>query len=329
MSRTLRPFLLAVACSWLLLLATSVYLARLHPHSSWLFTAALPAFLLESLFYLAAMFEETRAWFARVRPRRTQGALLWISALLPYLVFSLAAGTFQRNAFYLLAVLAAVFSFFYAYAPRRAAYDLGFLVIAAAPIMERVFRRIYQSPDDHLRIDILGHLMWIRVGILALLVLREWDPGPLTLWPRPAEWRIGLLWYAAVLVPIAAVALALHDVRFAPLHEAWWRVAAIALGTFLGMLWVVALAEELFFRGLIERALYDRWPSPVLAVLVSAAIFGAAHLWFHPFPDWRRSIVATVLGIACGIAYLQTGTIRAPMVTHACLVATWRVFFTS
>jgi membrane protease YdiL (CAAX protease family) len=169
--------------------------------------------------------------------------------------------------------------------------------------------------------------MWIRLGVMALLVLREWDPGPFSFWPCLNEWRIGLLWYAAVLAPIVVVALGIHDVRFAPLHQTWWRVVVIGMGTFFGVLWVVALAEELFFRGVIERALYDNWRSPALAVVISAVVFGCAHLWFHQFPDWRRAVVATILGIACGIAYVQTGSVRAPMVTHAFVVATWRVLF--
>jgi membrane protease YdiL (CAAX protease family) len=136
-----------------------------------------------------------------------------------------------------------------------------------------------------------------------------------------------VLYYLAVLAPIIFVATALHDVRFAPLQDVWWRFAAVAITTFLAMLWVVALAEELFFRGVIERALYDHWRSPVLAVFLSAIIFGAAHLWFHQFPDWRRAVVAAVLGLACGVAYVQTGSVRAPMVTHALVVATWRVLF--
>jgi len=309
------------------LFAAALYLSKEHPQSHWIMTAALPAFLLEAMFYLAAMFEETRAWFARIGSRRTQAALLWISALLPYLVLSLPTATFQRSAFYLLAGLCIVLAYWYVLAPQRVIYDVGFLVIAAAPIVERVFPRIYRSPDEHLRVDVLGHLMWIRLGVMALLVLREWDPGPFSLWPRASEWKVGLLWYAAVLVPIVVVAMALHDLRFAPLQDAWWRVAAIAIGTFFGMLWVVALAEELFFRGVIARALYDRWCSAAPAVVVSAMIFGAAHLWFHQFPDWRQAVVATVLGLACGIAYIQTGSVRAPMVTHALVVATWRVFF--
>jgi CAAX protease family protein len=323
----MRPYFIALLCVWTALIAAALYLLKEHPHSHWIMTAALPAFLLEAVFYLAAMFEETRNWFARIRTPRTQGAMLWISALAPYLIFSFAAGAFQRNAFYLLAVLCGLLSFWYVYTPRRLAYDVGFLAVAAAPILERVFPRIYQSPEDHLRIDILGHLMWIRIGVMALLVLRAWDPGAFSLWPARNEWKIGLLCYAAVLVPIVAAATALHDVHFAPMHDAWWRIAAVAAGTFFGMLWVVALAEELFFRGVIERALYDQWASPAFAVLLSALVFGAAHLWFHQFPDWRRALVAAILGVACGIAYLQTGSVRAPMVTHALVVTTWRVLF--
>jgi uncharacterized protein len=290
-------------------------------------SAALPAFLLEAIFYLGAMFPQTREWFGRISSQKEQGALLWVSAVAPYLVFSLAAGNEERSGFYLLAALCALLSFWYVLVPRRAAYDFGFLIIAAAPIVERVFPRIYRSPASELRIDVLGHLMWIRLGIFALLVLREWDPGPFSPWPTRTEWKIGLLYYLAVLVPLVLVALGIHELRFTVPQDAWWKVAAVAVGTFFAALWIIALGEELFFRGVVERALYDQWRSPALAVLLSALIFGAAHLWFHQFPDWRRAVVAAILGIGCGMAYLQTGTARASMVTHAFVVATWRVFF--
>ena len=290
-------------------------------------SAALPAFLLETIFYLGAMFQQTRALLARIPSPAQQGALLWISALAPYLVFSLAAGSLERSAFYLLSALCALLAFWYVLAPRRAAYDLGFLIIAAAPVVERVFPRIYRAPDDHLRIDVLGHLMWIRLGVLALLVLREWDPGPFSPWPTRTEWKIGLLYYLAVLAPLVLVALGIHELRFAVPHDIWWKGFAMGLATFFAALWVIALGEELFFRGVVERALYDTWGSPLMAVLLSALIFGAAHLWFHHFPDWRRAALTVILGIGCGLAYLQTGTVRASMVTHACVVATWRLFF--
>jgi len=293
-------------------------------------TAALPAFSIEAIFYLASVFPETRTWLARIPSRRAQAALLWMSALLPYLVYSFATGTFERRAFYLLATLTAVLAFWHVILPPRFAYDAGFLVVAAALIVLPVFQRIYyspgRSPAEHLHVEYLGHLMWIRLGIAALLVIRGWDPGAFSFWPRAWEWRAGLLYFALSVIPVVGLALALHDVRFEP-RGSWWQMAAVAIGTFFGFLWVVALGEELFFRGVVERALLDQWRSPAAAVAVSAALYGSAHLWFHEFPSWRRASVAALLGIACGIAYWRTGSVRTSMVTHALVVTTWRVFF--
>jgi predicted Abi (CAAX) family protease len=49
----------------------------------------------------------------------------------------------------------------------------------------------------------------------------------------------------------------------------------------------------------------------------------------HGFPNWRWASVVTLLGIACGIAYAKSGSVRAPMVTHAFVVTTWRLLFSS
>ena len=290
--------------------------------------AVLPAFLFEAVFYLGSVFEETRLWFSTFRPKRLQAAVLWLSAVIPYVILSLGSGTFQRNAFYLLVLLTGVLAFWHAVLPRRFAYDVGFLLIAAAPLVTRVFPRLYLEPyGENLQVDILGHLMWLRLGIAALLVLREWDPGAFGLWPTGREWRLGVVYYLAAILPIIGLALALHDVRFAPLPGPWWRVAGIGIGTFFGILWVVALGEDLLFQGVITRALHNAWGSAVAAVLIAAVLFGSAHLWYHQFPNWRRAAVVVPLGIACGLLYLRSGSVRASMITHALVVATWRMFF--
>ncbi len=291
-------------------------------------SAALPAFLAEAVFYLGSVFEAPRVWFGKLFSPRTQAALLWLTAILPYVIFALASGTFSRNAFQVIAALAAVLSFWYVLLPRRTAYDVGFLALAAAPMILRVFPRLYLSPDPHLRLgDVLGHLMWIRLGIAALLIFREWNPGSFGLWPRLREWRIGTLWFLIAVIPLCALAMGIGMLRFAPLQAPWWRVAGIAIGTFFGVLWVLGLSEELFFRGVIERAFLNTLPSPVLAILLSAVIYGISHAAYRGFPNWREIAVTTVLGIACGIAYASSGSIRAPMVTHAFAVSTLRVLF--
>ncbi len=308
---------------------TTYLYSRQHPDAHWLWTAALPAFLLETLFYLASVFENTRVWFASAVPAfRARAGLLWISALLPYLIWALGTRTFLPNAFYLLALLSGVFVFWHVFLPRRIVYDAGFLIVAAVPLITRFFPRIYRSPDIHLlHADILGHLMWIRLGLIAILLLREWDPGPVGLWPRPREWRIGLLWFGAGIVPIVGASLAVHDVVFAPRPGSWWQIGIFGLGTFLAFLWVGTLGEDLFFMGVVERGLSRGWKSNAPAVLTSSLLFGTAHLWFRDFPDWRRALVVVLLGLFCNAAYVQSGSIRASMVTHACTVATWRMFF--
>jgi uncharacterized protein len=329
MPSAMRPFFTALACSWIALVAVAAVYSKQHPQSHWIMTAALPAFLLEALFYLGSIFAETRAWFSRFSTRRTQALLLWLSALVPYLLFALRAGTFHKNAFLVVALLTGVLSYWYTVLPRRLSYDIGFLIITAAPIILRVFPRVYVASDDQLRDvpAILGHLMWIRVAIVALLIFREWNPGSFGFWPSTREWRIGIRYYAFAIVPIILLALGLHDVEFAPRQGAWWQVAIFGIGTFFGILWVVAISEELFFRGFIERFLLNVWNSRVGAVAVSSLLFGCAHLWFHQFPNWQRALVAALLGLACGLAYARTGSVRVPMVTHAFVVTTWRLFF--
>ncbi len=291
-------------------------------------SAALPAFLLEAIFYLGSIFEETRDWFRGVPPRRLQALLLWLSALLPYLVFSLRARTFEAHAFEVLAVLTLVLAYWYIVAPRRWAYDAGFLIVVAAPVVLRVFSRIYISPDPSLRIgDALGHLMWIRLGVAALLILREWYPGEFGFWPSGSEWIAGILWFAIAAVPLCALAVAIGMIRFAPLQRPWWQIAGIVAGSFFGVLWVVALSEELFFRGVIEKFFLNLGGSSVLAIAISAALYGCSHLWYRGFPNWREALVTTALGVPCGIAYLRTGSVRAPMVTHALAAATLRALF--
>jgi len=290
-------------------------------------TAALPAFAVEAIFYLGAGFPGTRDWFAQRFGRLEQAGLLWLSALLPYVIFAGATHTFERNRLGLLIGLCTVLAFWNAVFPRRLAFDVGFLVIAAAPVILGVFRRIYISPAAHIHVDILGHLMWIRLGTAALLIVRGWDPGPFSFWPCWQEWKMGFLYYVLFLLPILVLAISIHDVAFAPPHSVWWRTAGLAIGTFFGMLWVVALGEELFFRGVIERALLQAWRNPIVAVLISAFLYGSSHLWFQQFPNWHRVAVTSLLGLACGVAYLRSGTVRAPMVTHALIITTWRMFF--
>jgi membrane protease YdiL (CAAX protease family) len=140
--------------------------------------------------------------------------------------------------------------------------------------------------------------------------------------PSRAEWVTGLKHFGYFLIAGVPLAWATRLVRLGPVMPVW-KIAA----TFLGMLWVVALSEEFFFRGLLQHWIAEWTGRPALALAAASILFGAVHLGFRGFPNWRFALAAAVAGWFYGRAYQQAQSIRASMVTHAMVVTLWRTFF--
>jgi len=177
------------------------------------------------------------------------------------------------------------------------------------------------------RLEILGQMMWTRTGVMVMLWFRRAEGIGFGFLPTKAEWNIGLRNYLYFLPVGLPLALGIGLLRFRPLPLAWWMAAGVAAGTFLGMLWVVALAEEFFFRGLMQQWLCQRLGSRVAGLILTSVAFGLVHLPFRAFPNWRFALVAAVAGLFYGRAYSQAGGIRAAMIAHALVNTTTRVLF--
>jgi membrane protease YdiL (CAAX protease family) len=223
-----------------------------------------------------------------------------------------------------LAILIATAAYWFRLLPGAPLTDLGFIALMAAPILFRSFTVIYPSFYAKVPTELLGHLMWIQVGIVTVMNERKVDPD-FGFWPAARHWRIGAMWYLISLVPVAAISAGTGLVHFAMPQTAWKWIAGSA--TFFGFLWVVALSEEFFFRGLLQRWIEEWSGSAAIAIGVASVLFGAAHLGYQHFPNWRMALAAAVAGASYGLAYRQTKSMRASMVSHALLVTTWRMFF--
>jgi membrane protease YdiL (CAAX protease family) len=220
-------------------------------------------------------------------------------------------------------------AFWYVCVPRGLPWDLLFLAFMAAVYLNRPFDRIYGHAAPHVALGILGQLMWIRVGLIAVLSLRALEDSRFGFVPSRQEWLVGIQHYLYFL-PVGA-ALGYWE-RFARFHlqpMEWWKFPLVLVGTFAGILWVVALAEEFFFRAFLQQVLARRLHSETFGLLVASVLFGLAHLPFRKFPNWRVAIIAGVLGLFCGLALIKARSVRASMVTHALVVTTWRMFFTT
>jgi len=287
-----------------------------------LLLAALPAFLVEITLYFLTMSGRTRAWMDRFSSGHVAAGLV-SSAIVTYLLYSLPLLSFRWESLALLVLFASLVSAWYLILPRRWYADVGFLVLIAAVVLSKVFARIYFGPHEDLPGSTLGQLMWIRLGVAAALRFRGMEGVGLGLLPTRREWAVGALQYLCF-IPIGLVlSFTLKFKAFRWNNLPWWLIIL----TFLAMLWVVGLSEEFFFRGLLLQWLRAWTGRVTLALAVTSLLFGAVHLPFGAFPNWRFALIAALAGWFYGRAYLKTGSIRAAMVAHALTNITWKAFF--
>ena len=288
--------------------------------------AVLPAFLLEASLYFTMGVERLRLRLEKLPPAGVAVALT-IGAVAPYTLAAVALRNFSWHSLGAIAALAVVAAFWYVVFPHQTAVDILFLIFVAAVWLSRAIPPLYASPISALPLGILGQLMWFRTGLFAILSVRRTKNIRFGFWPAANEWKIGTLYFAGLAPVAAALGWAIHFARPHLRYASWERTTLIGLATFFGVLWVVALGEEFFFRGLLQQWIAGWLHSDWAGLLVTSLLFGAVHLWYHQFPNWRIAALAAVAGVFYGMAYRQARSIRASMVTHALTVTAWRLFF--
>lgn len=90
-----------------------------------------------------------------------------------------------------------------------------------------------------------------------------------------------------------------------------WNALTRALFLFL----VVAVGEEVLFRGIVFRMMDQRWGTPV-ALIVSALIFGFVHITNENATVWSSVAIAVEAGLLLGAAYKWAGNLWVPIGIH-------------
>jgi membrane protease YdiL (CAAX protease family) len=291
---------------------------------AWVAFSVVPAFLAEAAMYIASGHTAVRAYLEKL-PRVILAAWMAVSGLVPYLLYSILSGVFRVEDAAGVLLLSSVASFWYVLAGKSTAADASYLALMAIPVLFDVFERLYPDPVPRLRIHVLGILMWYRTGIVAVLSIRKMGGIGFSFVPRPREWWIGVRNFAFFLPLGFGLALWLNFIGPRPAAVSF-KTLALAVATFFITLWVLAVAEEFFFRGLLQQLVTRKLGSEAAGIIVASLVFGAVHLGYRSFPNWRFALLAACAGIFYGLAYSQAKSIRAAMVTHALVVTTWRVF---
>ena len=124
------------------------------------------------------------------------------------------------------------------------------------------------------------------------------------------------LWFLDVIgvgTPTAAVAELTEDSEGGRGITIWIIILAVSAAT------IVPVAEELVFRGLWWSALLKRGMDERLVLVVTAAVFAAAHL------EPRRTLVLFAIGLALGWGRMRTGRIAPSIIAHAIINGTGMV----
>ncbi len=164
-------------------------------------------------------------------------------------------------------------------------------------------------------------LGFLEIVLVWLLTMRTWPPSlPALGLKRPdgSLVKATLLALAAIicslvfaqLYTMAVTALGWQILSPPELPSNLLLPGAAALLSVLALAVVTPIAEEIFFRGFVQRGLVNRW-GPVPGLIVSAAVFSGLH--FSP----GVLLPVFVTGLLLGALYWRTGSLWPSVAVHA------------
>jgi membrane protease YdiL (CAAX protease family) len=147
----------------------------------------------------------------------------------------------------------------------------------------------------------------------------------------------------------AGLLLALIAAQFHPQKQSWraiWLIP-VGIGALLSIVWLLGFpwqptvpqyaaafifvnlmqtcfAEELFFRGALQRELM-LYLAPVPAIVITSVLFGLVHL----SRGWEFSLLTMASGLLHGTIYWRTGILSLSVLSHFLVNVAWIMLFSS
>jgi membrane protease YdiL (CAAX protease family) len=247
--------------------------------------------------------------------RIAAGALLGV----PYLLFAIPGGHAQWTLALLMCGLPVVLGALLESAPTS---KLSWQDGMALATLVAVYMLHVLSDAWPAGLAALPKLYVADVTLYLYVVVRGLPGMGYTFVPAASDFAIGFREWLFFLPFGIGLGTALGFVHFHARVPSWTAAGVAVLVTFL----LVAIPEEMFFRGVLQNLLESRC-RPWIALAGASVLFGLSHFNKGAVFNWRYVLLAGIAGVFYGRAWNSRHRILASVITHTAVDVAWSLWF--
>ncbi len=311
------------------LLSINVILAgaagRIHPYSrnKRLLVSVIVSFALQLALYWLPGFPALRQHFEVHFKRRSRALVAGAALFVCYVVYGAGSWTWgiipMLKLVCITAIVLGVYSLFPPQSQALSWQDVAVMLGITVPLYVGWYRDIWPAP---VYLDVMARTFVVSLAAFSFLSLRLLPDVGYEWRLQTNDWVEGgkqLAYFSLIAIPLG------FGMRFIAWHPRKEGILGF-FSTFVGIFLFIAVAEELFFRGVLQNLLEKSMAGRYAPRGVASAIFGLSHI-HHGFPNWRYVIMAAIAGWFYGTAWHNRRSIVASSITHAAVDTLWRHFF--
>jgi membrane protease YdiL (CAAX protease family) len=160
--------------------------------------------------------------------------------------------------------------------------------------------------------SVFGYIVWgVRKRGISLreLVGPRWSKGKQNL----VDFGIAACFELTALFVLGVVAHLLHAESNAKTMTFMMPANALEIVVWLMLSLTAGICEETIFRGYFQRQFIGWTGNVVVGIIISAAIFGACHI----YQGWKQTIVIGVFGAMFGTLAVMRRSLKPGMIAHS------------
>lgn len=195
--------------------------------------------------------------------------------------------------------------------------ELGILLSLGLAVDLRWLERAW---PPHLAV--FNKILLLDSGVYGFVFLKPLPGVGFDLRVRLRDLALGLREFVLYVPMALVIGLGLD---FLHLHAGWPGILRL-VGAWLFTFFLIAVPEELFFRGWLQNLL-ERWMGRCGALTTTAVLFGLSHFNKRTaFFNWKYVLLATIAGVFYGRAWRPERRVGASAITHASVDAVWSLW---